>query len=60
MNDFHNQKADQAIFLGDQKILQDDRSIEFILGIFNSPVDNLWISRLIAVDNLWIKLWTSG
>ena len=60
MNGFHNQKTDWAIFLEDQKILEDDRSIEFILGIFNLPVDNLWISRLIAVDNLWIKLWTSG
>jgi len=60
MNGFHNQKTGRAIFLEDQKILLGDRTIEFILGIVNLPVDNLWISSLIAVDNLWIKLWTSG
>jgi len=60
MRRFHDQKMDQVIFLEDQKILLGDRTIEFILGIVNLPVDNLWISSLIAVDNLWIKLWTSG
>ena len=55
-----SQENRMRILIKGSKDLFDAIVLLFQQGIIKNPVDNLWISMQFAVDNLLIKLWTSG